>query len=294
MSNEEKHELTAVSYTSVRKNGGPSDKAISDEMAQLERQFIKGRARDNRLRIIKQISFNVLGVVLFFVTWEVVPRIVPDLNLLMFPPPSGIVDALVDLVSSGELFWHTMISLLRSLAGFTIGAVFGIALGILVARILPLRQMLDPVLHGMRSIPVIAMVPLAIIWFGIGEVSKIALITWGAFFPVWVNAYLGARDVHVLFIRSAQSLGASESYILFSVILPGALPLIISGLRLSLTLSFVVMVAAELVGASEGLGYLITHAQQLFRVDYMFVGLLTLGAVGFTLEQIAKAFAGSD
>lgn len=267
----------------------PASPEANTEMAKLEAEFHANLARDKRRAAYRQIALNILGVLLFFAAWEVVPRSIPNLNLLMFPPPSGIVNAFVDLVVSGALFWHALVSLLRSLTGFAIGATLGVIIGVLTARILPLRQMSDPVLHGMRSIPVIAMVPLAIIWFGIGEVAKLALITWGAFYPVWVNSFLGARDVHLLLIRSAQSLGASRIFVLLHVILPGALPLIIAGLRLSLAISFVVMVAAELVGASEGLGHLIANSHQLFRVDYMFVGLVTLGAIGFLFDQLFVA-----
>lgn len=259
------------------------------EMRVCEQEFLAGlrarKVRDFRNRIV----LNVSGVLLFLALWETVPRMIPGLNLLMFPPPSGIVHALVDLVSSGEIFHHALVSTVRALSGFVVGSVLGIAIGLVTARVGLLRHLSDPVLHGMRSIPVIAMVPLAIIWFGIGEVSKLALITWGAFFPVWINAYLGVRDIHVVLIRSAQSLGAGRWFVLFRVMLPGALPLVIAGLRLSLTISLVVMVAAELVGASEGLGHLIANSHQFFRVDYMFVGLLTLGAIGFALDQVFVA-----
>jgi len=141
-------------------------------------------------------------------------------------------------------------------------------------------------LHGFRSIPAIALVPLAVVWFGIGEMSKIALITWGTFFPVWISTYLGARDVNPTLIRSARSLGVGHAGLLLRVILPGALPMILAGLRQSLAISLVVMVAAELVGATLGLGELIASAQQIFRIDRMFVGLLALGAIGFALDRL--------
>jgi NitT/TauT family transport system permease protein/sulfonate transport system permease protein len=214
------------------------------------------------------------------------PRLIPSVNLLMFPPPSGVIDALRDLVGSGELAEHAIVSVMRALSGFAIGGSGGIVIGLLTARVLPLRYLSDPVLHGLRSVPGIALVPLAIIWFGIGETSKIALITWGAFFPVWINSFLGARDVSTVLVRSAESLGCRGGRMLFRVVLPAALPLILAGLRQSLTVALIVMVAAELIGARNGLGQLISSSHQLFRVDYMFVGLLTLGAVGFSLDRV--------
>ena len=251
-----------------------------------EQEFLASLRRQRRRTVASQTLLNVAGVLVFALIWELLPRTIPGINQLMFPPPSGVIEAFLELCASGELVAHTLASLLRALAGFAFGSCAGIIAGLLVARILPLRHMSDPVLHGLRSIPAIALVPLAIVWFGIGEIAKIALITWAAFFPVWINTFLGARDVHIVLIRSAKSLGASPTRTLFTVILPAAAPLIFAGLRQALAVALVVMVAAELVGASTGLGQLIAMSHQLFRVDVMFVALLTLGAIGFALDRI--------
>jgi len=264
----------------------------SDERRRLEAAFLGELRRGKRRRTSRQVMLNVLGIISFLALWEVLPRIVPGINLLMFPPPSGVVGALVDLVSTGELFEHAAASVLRALGGFAIGSTAGIVLGVLTARLLPLRHFCDPVLHGLRSIPAIALVPLSIVWFGIGETPKLALISWGTFFPVWINAFLGARDVSEVLTRSAASLGAGRAMMLFEVVLPAALPLILAGLRQALAIALVVMVAAELVGASEGLGQLIASSYQLFRVDSMFVGLFTLGAIGFAMDRLFTAILG--
>jgi ABC-type nitrate/sulfonate/bicarbonate transport system permease component len=256
------------------------------EIARVEEAFARTQRRISQKNATRQIVLNVVGVAIFLAIWEILPRSISGLNLLLFPPPSGIVDALRDLLSSGDLLWDAAASIARALGGFAVGGVLGILVGLLTARVAPLRFMSDPVLHGFRSIPAIALVPLAVVWFGIGEMSKIALITWGTFFPVWINTYLGARDVNPAFIRSAQSLGVGSASLLVRVILPGALPLILAGLRQSLAIALVVMVAAELVGASVGLGQLIASAQQIFRIDHMFVGLLALGAIGFALDHL--------
>lgn len=256
------------------------------EIARIEEAFAREQRQISQRNATRQIVLNVIGVTIFLAIWEILPRSITGLNLLLFPPPSGIVDAMRDLLSSGQLLMDALASIGRALGGFAVGGVLGILVGLLTATVAPLRFMSDPVLHGFRSIPAIALVPLAVVWFGIGEMSKIALITWGTFFPVWINTYLGARDVNRAFIRSAQSLGVGKTSLLTRVILPGALPLILAGLRQSLAIALVVMVAAELVGASVGLGQLIASAQQIFRIDYMFVGLLALGAIGFALDRL--------
>jgi ABC-type nitrate/sulfonate/bicarbonate transport system permease component len=259
---------------------------LDSRVTEIEDAFAARQRELRRRAATRQVVLNIVGIALFLAVWEVLPRAIPNVNLLLFPPPSGIVDALVDLARSGELLHHAAASVGRALAGFAVGGILGIAIGVLTAWLVPFRFMSDPVLHGFRSVPAIALVPLAIVWFGIGEVSKTALITWGTFFPTWINTYLGARDVNPIYLRSARSLGATRTHILLRIVLPGALPLILAGLRQSLAVALVVMVAAELVGASTGLGQLIATAQQLFRIDYMFVGLLTLGALGFALDRI--------
>ena len=126
---------------------------------------------------------------------------------------------------------------------------------------------------GFRSIPTIAMVPLCILWFGIGEAAKLAIVTWGAFFPIWITTHIGVRDVHVVYLRSAACLGAGRFATLFLIVLPAALPFILSGLRQAIAVSLIVLVAAELSGASDGIAYMMSQGHQLFRVDIMFVGL---------------------
>ena len=175
-------------------------KSVSD----IEINFITELKRKKKKNFLQLISLNVLGILLFLVVWELLPRLVPNVNILMFPPPSIVVDALGPLLISGELVSNILISLQRALAGFLLAALFGISAGVLTARINFIQHVTDPVLQGFRSIPVIALVPLSVIWFGIGEGSKIALITWGAFFPVWIATFIGVRDVNSIYLRSTE------------------------------------------------------------------------------------------
>ncbi|RMX08676.1 ABC transporter permease [Corticibacter populi] len=253
----------------------------------LEREFL-ARHRSRKQRALQQqIWLGSLGILLFLLAWEVAPRVIPGVNIKMFPPPSHIVGVFAQMTwTTGEIWPHLGASLLRALWGFLLGSIAGILVGVTTGRWLVLRQISDPVLHGLRAIPAIAIVPLAIVWFGLGDISKVMLIAWGTFFPVWINTFIGVRDIPQVYLRSAATLGTRPGAMLLQVALPAALPFIFAGLRQATAVAFVVLVAAELVGAEKGLGYLISFAHLVFRVDIMFVGLIYLGAIGFLVDQL--------
>lgn len=259
---------------------------VEEDAEAMERDFVADLRRRKRRGIMALVAFNILGIVLFLIAWEILPRIVPGVNILMFPPPSRVFDTLIPLLVSGELISNVLISLRRAFLGFALAAILGVVAGLLTARLRILQNLSDPILHGFRSIPVIALVPLSLIWFGIGEGSKVALITWGAFFPIWIAAFIGVRDVHPVYLRSAASLGAGPIQTMVFVILPSALPLILAGLRQALAIALIVLVAAEISGARGGIAYMIAISHQVFRVDIMFVGLAVLGALGFLLDRL--------
>ncbi|UCV08226.1 ABC transporter permease [Dechloromonas denitrificans] len=236
-------------------------------------------------------ALGALGTAAFFLAWELLSRS-GWVNPVMLPGPSVIVHSAWSMLDNGELQQHMQASLWRALAGFGIGASLGILLGIAMARLPRLHALLNPLVQMFRAVPALAFVPLAIFWFGIGEVSKIFLISWGVFFPVWVNTYLGVRDSNPLLGRAAASLGARGWRMLAFVVLPGALPFILAGLRISLSVAMVLLVAAELAGAMAGVGYLIQMSQQVFRVDQMFVGLIALGLMGFSADLIFNRLVG--
>jgi NitT/TauT family transport system permease protein/sulfonate transport system permease protein len=223
---------------------------------------------------------GILGTIAFFGAWEALSRS-GLVNDVMLPAPSTIVESGWSLVTTGELPRHFAASLWRAVVGFISGSVLGILLGVAMAQLPLLNAAINPLMQMFRAVPSLAFVPLAIFWFGIGEASKIFLVAWGVFFPVWVNTYLGVRDTNPLLSRAAASLGARGWRKFVFVVIPGALPFIIAGLRVSLSVALVLLVAAELTGAAFGVGYLIQMSQQVFRVDQMFVGLIVLGAMGF-------------
>ena len=175
-------------------------------------------------------------------------------------------------------------SLARAAIGFLIGSCLGVTIGLLTARTRFFEFALNPLLTILRPIPAIALVPLAIVWFGIGEGSKYFVIAYTVFLAVWLNTHHGAASVASTYIRASRSLGANTRREFFEVVLPAAAPHIVAGLRMGAALAFLSLVAAELSGASAGIGFRIQEARQFLRTDRMFVGLIELGLLGALLD----------
>jgi ABC-type nitrate/sulfonate/bicarbonate transport system permease component len=206
-------------------------------------------------------------------------------NRVLVPSPADVVRAAVAAVRDGSLLRNTTASLLRVLEGFALAMAIAVPLGVLMGVSSTLRGLVEPLIELLRPVPPIAFIPLAILWFGIGEISKVTIIAYGAFFPIFVNTMAGFRDVDRVHIRAAQALGAGRYEIFRDVVLPSAFPQMVTGARLGMGLAFIVLVAAELVAASEGLGYLINDARFSFRTDQIFVGMITIGVLGLVLNK---------
>jgi len=209
----------------------------------------------------------------------------------LFPTPGQVWRAAINLYQDGVLMSDLHISLTRAAIGFSIGASLGILLGLLTARVKIVSIALEPFLNLLRPIPAIALVPVAIVWFGIGEGSKYFVIAYTVFLAVWLNTHAGASEVASTYIRAARSLGASRTREFFEVIVPASAPAIFVGLRLGAALAFLSLVAAELSGASAGIGFRLQDARQFIRTDRMFVGLIQLGILGALLDA-AFAYTG--
>ncbi len=200
------------------------------------------------------------------------------------PSPLTIARAAMELYGDGVLLSDLSVSFKRAAVGFVLGASLGVVLGLLTARLRSVGYVLHPILNILRPIPAIALAPVAIVWFGIGESSKYFLITYTVFLAVWLNTDHGASHVAQTYIRASRSLGAGLWREFWEVIVPASAPHIVSGLRLGAALAFLSLVAAELTGASAGIGYRIQESRQFFRTDRMFVGLVELGVLGGLLD----------
>jgi ABC-type nitrate/sulfonate/bicarbonate transport system permease component len=258
----------------------------TDHALEAERRFASGLRTQRRKHILLRLALNVMGVAVFLALWEIAPKLIPGTNTMLFPPPSAVAEAAWPMVISGELIENIGVSLARAFVGFVLASVLAVLIGIATARLRVIRDLSEPLLHAFRSIPVIALVPLSVLWFGIGETSKIALIVCGAFFPVWISTSIGVRDVPIAYLRSAACLGAGPLHTMFLVVLPAALPMILAGLRQAIAISLIVLVAAELSGATLGVAHMMSLGYQLFKVDVMFIGLFILGALGFILDRL--------
>lgn len=229
---------------------------------------------------------QTLSALLLILLWQALSRFVFDPSIL--PSPLTVLGRAVDLTASGVLPRHMATSLGRILVGYGIGAALGIACGLLLGRFPGVEELVNPTLGFVRSIPPIAFVPFSIIVFGIGETSKYAIIVYLVFIVVALHAAAGVRETPRIRIRAAQALGATGAVVLLKVVLPSAFPFILSGLRIGLSLSFMAVVSAELIGARSGLGFLIMESQTMLETDKMLVGILCLGILGALIDQGAN------
>jgi len=227
--------------------------------------------------------FRFISPLALLVVWELVSRS-GLVTVLLLPPPSKALVDLAHLIATGELIKALSVSLYRVGCGFAIAVIAGIALGVLMARIRWFDEAVDPLVELLRPISPLALFPLAILWFGIGDASKIFVIALAASFPVILNTYSGVRSIDPTFFRTSQSFGANRREIFTGVILPGSLPHIFTGVRLAGGISLIVIIAAEMVGASTGIGYMILEAQQTFRTERVFAGIIVIGLLGFLTD----------
>ncbi|WP_153062634.1 ABC transporter permease [Metasolibacillus meyeri] len=206
----------------------------------------------------------------------------------LFPPPLTIIQSFYEVIVSGELWHHLKFSVMRAMSGFIIGGGLGLLFGLVVGLYKRSEQLLDPTIQMLRTVPLLAITPLFILWFGFGELSKILLISMGAFFPMYVNAFLGVRNVDAKLFDVARILEFSRFKQISKVILPGAMPNVLSGVRLSLSASWLCLVVAELMGADKGIGYLIQDARAYMRTDIVFVGICVFAIAGKLTDSFVR------
>ncbi len=207
-------------------------------------------------------------------------------NSGLFPPPAQVLGALAETAYSGELLADAISSFSRVFWGFLAGGLAGVGLGLLTGSLEPVWLTLGQLLHFLRNIPPIALVPLALVWFGIGETSKVFLIAWSVLFPVWMNTHIGVTEVQKEFLWLAKLFGANRLQTFVEVVLPASAVFIVAGLRIGVGMAFIALVAAELAGSSSGFGFLISNSHLLFRVDKMVVGILLLGFFGLLADRL--------
>ncbi|WP_339185963.1 ABC transporter permease [Brevibacillus sp. FSL K6-6036] len=225
-----------------------------------------------------------LGIAGLVVLWEIVCRmnIVPPLFL---PAPSAILTAAWDMLVNGELIENLLASMYRIGAGYAIGAICGIAIGLILGFSRWADAILTPIVYSIYPIPKIALLPLIILWFGIGEMPKVAIIALGVFFPVVINTYSGVKTVDPILIKAAVTFGSNHLNVIRNVILPGALPMIFAGLKLAAGTSLLLLVSAEMIAAQQGIGSMVLHYGNLMITTKLMVGVLFLSLLGLIFNR---------
>ncbi len=233
-----------------------------------------------------RIGGYALGFASMFAIWHIAS--VYLLNSVLFPPPGRVILKAIELAEDGMLGRQVAVSMQRILLGFAGGSAIGIPVGLAIGSFPAVRRLLEPYTEFFRFIPATAMITVAVIWFGIGEGSKIFLIIYTTVFIVVLNTAAGVSAVTPNKIRAARSLGASRAQVFFFVALPATVPYILTGMRLAMGNSFVTIVAAELIAANAGIGKMIWDARLYMLVDQIFVALLALGVLGFTTDRLFR------
>ena len=221
------------------------------------------------------------AVVLFVALWELVPRFVLDEGTRTFLPPlSEDLRALWDLVLDGRLADHLLASVGRSAAGFAIAVAVAVPLGLLIGWYRPVARFLQPLLELARNTAALALLPVFTLLLGIGELSKVTLVVYACVWPVLLNTIAGVNTVDPLLVKAARSLGLTGPRLFRKVILPSAVPTVFTGIRMAASYSILVLVAAEMVGAKAGLGYLINTSQVNFQIQQMYAGIIAVSLLG--------------
>ncbi|WP_151765373.1 aliphatic sulfonate ABC transporter permease SsuC [Acinetobacter soli] len=207
----------------------------------------------------------------------------------VLPAPSAVVSAFWQLLISGELWHHVKVSAGRALIGLLIGGGLGLFLGLLNGSSKIASTLLDTTLQMIRNIPALALIPLVILWFGIDESAKLFLVAVGVFFPMYINTYHGIRSVDPQLIEMGKSYGLSRWQLYKEIILPGAMPSILVGLRFSLGLVWVLLIVAETISAQAGIGYMTMNAREFLQTDVVLVGILLYALLGKLADVLAQS-----
>ncbi|MFS0823096.1 ABC transporter permease [Bacillus sp. 1P02SD] len=226
-------------------------------------------------RIVK-----ILSPIVLLLIWELCARM-NWIDARFFPPPTKVIQVLFHLLGTGELWEHLSASLYRVLSGFAIGSIAGIILGIIMGMSRWVRAIVDPIIASLYPIPKSALVPLFLLIFGLGEASKVAIVTFGVFFLVLINTQAGVLQISKIHFDVGKNFSASRLRVFTTIALPGSLPLIITGLKLALGMGLVLVVVAEMVGAKSGIGYMIMNAWNIFAIEQMYVGLIITSILGY-------------
>ena len=244
------------------------------------------------MRLLKKTSIKLLSfaysnllIVVLLALWQLLPSL-GLLKIAYVSTPYEVFISILTMAQNGELKVHLLISLERILSGLIMAVIFGVPLGLFIGRFIRIEQLLDPILQLSRQISALALFPVFILFLGIGETSKVVIIFWASLWPVLINTISGVKGVDPLYIKSVLTMGATKRMVFTKVILPASMPPILTGIRLASAYAVMVLVAAEMIGANSGLGFLVTNSQETFKIPQMYAAIVLLALLGVTLNFI--------
>jgi ABC-type nitrate/sulfonate/bicarbonate transport system permease component len=230
---------------------------------------------------------SIVGLATFVGLWQLLASL-GWINPVLLPAPVTLFSAAWELIAEGILLNHTLASLTRVLTGFVLASVCGITLGLLLGWSLVLSDLIRPIVEALRPIPPIAWTPIAILWFGVGNAPSYFLVFIGAVFPVFINTFSAVRNIDRAQINAALCLGAGPGLLFRDILIPASLPIIFPGLRIALGVGWMCVVAAELIAAQSGLGYMIQQNRVLLQTQNVVTGMITIGVVGFAMSAVME------
>ncbi len=240
------------------------------------------------MALIRVVLPYLYAAVAIIAVWQGVVTLT-NAHVAILPPPALAAETFIELVVSGELFIHIRASLSRVIAAWVLSALVAVPLGLAMGRWRRFENIVDPVVELFRPISPLAWIPLAILWFGISETGKIFIIFVATFFPILLNTVSGVKGVDKVLIRAGQVLGCEDEWSLFrKVILPASMPTIIVGFRIAFGTGWAAIIAAELVAAQSGLGYLIADGMEILRSDLVMVGMAVIGVLGVLIDSVFR------
>ena len=247
--------------------------------------------RGARLPPGRAVALRLCAIAAFLALWSLLSGAVVVFQLfnpIFLPGPWLVLGNVLEMAVRGQLWVHLAATLERVALGFGTGAALGVGLGLAAGHLRPVHSIVEPLVEMLRPIPPLAVLPMFIVWVGIGETSKIGFITYATFFPIFLTTVTGVRQIDPLLLRAAQSLGARGVGLFTRVILRAALPDILTGLRLGVALAFFVIVISEFIGAEHGLGYLINDGRNFFLVPQMLGAAVVLGLLGYAGNALVR------
>lgn len=239
----------------------------------------------------RRTTISFAAVLLFFVVWQVVPAL-GWVNAQFTSQPSSVIAAFVDVVGSDNFFFHAGVSLSEFAVGFALAVLVSIPLGVLLGTSRYARYVLDPPLMALYMAPTLILLPIMVIWLGIGMASKVAVVFLGAIFPIIVNTMAGMRETDPKFVQAARCFGASKLDVFVRILIPGSLPAILMGMRLAVGRGVLGVVVGELYASQDGIGHQLMKYGAAMRIDRLLVYALVISAFGYAMTSLVRLLEG--